>query len=66
MALKIDVSKAVREIHESPQQLSIDPKKLLNDINNLIGNGNTMELEKDIDGIKVDNELERLKREMKF
>ena len=64
MGLKIEVEKAVRAIHESPQQLSIDPNKLLADLNNLIGDGNTMELEKDINGIKVDNELERLKKEM--
>ena len=64
MGLKIEVEKAVRAIHESPQQLSIDPNKLLADLNNLIGDGDTMELEKNINGIKVDNELERLKREM--
>ena len=66
MSLKMEVEKAVRAIHDSPQQLSIDPNKLLADLNNLIGNGNTMELEKDINGIKVDNELERLKRDMEY
>ena len=64
MSLKTEVEKAVRTIHESPQQLSIDPNKLLADMNNLIGNGNTRVLEKDINKIKADNELERLKREM--
>ena len=64
VGLKVEVEKAVRAIHESPRQLSIDPKKLLADMNNLIGDGNTMELENDINGIKVDNELERLKKEM--
>lgn len=63
--LKLEVEKAVRAIHESPpRELSIDPNKLLADMNNLIGDGNTMELEKDINKIKADNELERLKREM--
>ena len=70
MELKAEVEKAVRAIHESPQQLSIDPNKLLADLNNLIGDGvqtglkPVSELEKDINGIKVDNELERLKKEM--
>jgi len=65
MGLKLEVEKAVSAIHESPQQqLSIDPNRLLAEINNLIGDGNAMELEKDINRIKADNELERLKREM--
>jgi phage shock protein A len=64
MGLKTEVEKAVRALHESPQQLSIDPNKLLTDMNNLIGDSNNMELEKDINGINVDNELERLKKEM--
>ncbi len=64
MGIKVEVEKAVRAIHESPLRLSIDPDKLLADLNNLIGDGNTMELEKDINGIKADNELERLKKEM--
>lgn len=71
MGLKMEVEKAVRAIRESPQQLSIDPDKLLNDLNNLIGDGvqtglkPVSELEKNINGIKVDNELERLRKEMK-
>lgn len=64
VGLKIEVEKAVRTIHESPQRLSIDPNQLLADMNNLIRDGGAMELEKDINGIKVDNELERLKREL--
>lgn len=65
IGLKPEVEKAVRAIHESsPQQLSIDPDKLLADMNNLIGDGNTIEVKKDINRIKVDNELERLKKEM--
>lgn len=64
LSLKMEVEKAVRAIHESSQQLSIDPDKLLADLNNLIGDSGAMELEKDINGIKADNELERLKREM--
>ncbi len=65
IGLRLEVEKAVRAIHESPpQELSIDPNKLLADMNNLIGDGNTMELEKDINRIKADNELERLKKEM--
>ena len=51
MSLKIEIEKAVRAIHESPQQLSIDPNKLLADMNNLIGDGSAMELEKNIDRI---------------
>lgn len=65
IGLKLEVEKAVRAIHDSPpQELSIDPNKLLADMNNLIGDGNTVELEKDINKIKADNELERLKKEM--
>jgi len=63
--LKIEVEKTVRAIHESPQQLSIDPNKLLADINNLIGDSRSMEIEKDINKIKADNELEELKGKSK-
>jgi len=62
--LKIEVEKTVRAIHESPQQLSIDPNKLLADINNLIGDSRSMEIEKDINKINADNELEELKKKM--
>ena len=64
VGLKIEVKNAVKRIRETPQQLSIDPRKLLTEMENLIGDGSTMELENDINEIKVDNELEKLKREM--
>jgi phage shock protein A len=64
MELKIELEKVMRSIKESPQKLSIEPDKLLADMNNLIGNSAELELEKDINTIKVENELDRLKREL--
>jgi len=65
VGLKVEVEKAVKAIRESPQQeLSVDPNKLLKEINLLIGNENPSILEKEINIIKVDNELEELKRKM--
>lgn len=63
--LKADVEQAIITIRKSPQQLSIDPEKLLAEMEGLIGNGVAMDLEKDLNEINVDNELERLKKEMK-
>ncbi|MDA3939453.1 MAG: hypothetical protein PF693_09115 [Spirochaetia bacterium] len=62
--LKTEVEKAVRANNESLQKLSIDPNKLLADMNNLIGDTNPSDLEKEMNIIKMDNELERLKKEM--
>jgi|APSaa5957512622_1039677.scaffolds.fasta_scaffold75511_2 hypothetical protein len=65
MSLKMEVEKALKSLHKfSQQQLSIDPNKLLADMNNLIGDGDSMNLEKEFNNIEVDNELERLKKEM--
>jgi len=64
VSLKIEVEKAVSSIHKSTQPLSIDPNKLLNEMNNLIGNETPSKMEKEINIIKVDNELEELKRKM--
>jgi len=65
MELKIEVEKAALTIQESPRHLSINPGKLLTDINSLIGDKNSLNLEKEINKINVDNELEKLKRKMK-
>lgn len=68
MGLRTEVEKAVGAIRESTLQLSVDPNKLLADLKNLIGDdekpGLKPGLEKDINEIKVNNELERLKKEM--
>ncbi|MCK5152812.1 MAG: hypothetical protein KAQ93_00510 [Spirochaetales bacterium] len=65
IGLKVEVEKAIRTIHISPQQqLSIDPNKLLTEMNNLIGDNNSLSLEKEIKIINVDNELEELKKKM--
>ena len=62
--LKQEVEKAVNEIKIQPRKLSIDPNKLFADIKNLIGNSSTLILEKQINEIKVDNELKRLKNSL--
>lgn len=64
MGLKTEVEKTVSEIQKQPQQMSIDPNKLLADMKNLIGENNTLELEKEINEINADYELARLKKEM--
>ena len=63
--LRVEVEKAAKTISRSPQQqLSVDPNKLLKEMNLLIGNETPSSLEKEINIIKVDNELEELKRKM--
>ena len=62
--LKTEVEKAVKTVRESPEILSINPNKLLADLENLIGNSSEMELESNIKGIELENELEKLKHEM--
>lgn len=62
--LKTEVEKAVKTVRESPEILSINPNKLLADLENLIGNSSEMELESNIKGIELENELEKLKNEM--
>ncbi len=65
MGLKKEVEKAVTAIRELPQQqLSVDPNKLLAEMNTLIGDRQSLNLEKEIKTIKVDNELERIKKKM--
>jgi len=65
LSLKTELEKTVRVIHESPkQQLSIDPNKLLSDMNNLIGDKNTLIFEEEMKIIRVDTELEELKKKM--
>ena len=65
MSLKTELEKTARVIRESPkQQLSIDPNKLLLDMNNLIGDKNTLIFEEEMKIIKVDTELEELKKKM--
>ncbi len=64
MDLKTELEILIKGIKESPQKLSIEPDKLLAEMNNLIGNSTEMELEKNINSIKVENELDRLKREL--
>lgn len=65
MSLKLELEKAVKVIRASPRlQLSIDPDKLLYDMNNLIGDKSTFSFEEEMKIIKVDNELEELKKKM--
>ena len=64
LGLKREVEKAVNSIQKSTRQLSVDPNKLLIEINRLIGKENPSNMEKEINIIKVDNELEELKRKM--
>ncbi len=61
--LKVEVRKALKSITESTEQLSIDPDKLLKDLERLIGDS-TMNLEKDINTLKAENELEQLKNKI--
>jgi len=62
--LEIEVKKTLESITKSPEQLSIDPDKLLKDLESLIGDSTTMDLEKDIKTLNAENELERLKKRM--
>jgi len=67
MSLKLELEKVIRLIKESPkQQLTIDPNKLLFDMNNLIGNKNTLNFEEEMKILKVDTELEELKKKMEL
>jgi len=67
LVLKVEVEKAIKRTQESPQQqLSIDPKNLLAEMKTLIGDGESLEFEKKIKIIQVDNELEELKKKMDF
>ena len=63
--LKIEVEKAVKANFESSKKkLSIDPNKLLAEMNTLIGDGQSLEFDKELKIIQVDNELEELKKKM--
>ena len=65
VGLKIEVEKALETTRKSPQQqLSIDPNKLLADMNTLIGDKQSFEIDKELKIIQVDNELEKLKKNM--
>ena len=62
--LEIEVKKTLESINKSTEQLSIDPDKLLKDLEKLIGNSSTMNLEKDINTIKAENEVQQLKNKI--
>jgi len=62
--LEIEVKKTLESINKSTEQLSIDPDKLLTDLERLIGNSNTMDLEKNINTLKAENKLEQLKNKI--
>ncbi len=65
MGLKVEVEKAVEINRKSPQQqLSIDPKNLLAEMNTLIGDKQSFEFDNELKIIQVDNELEELKKKM--
>jgi len=63
--LKLEVRKALESINTTTGQLSIDPDKLLKDLERLIGDSSTMNLEKDINTLKAENELKQLKNKIK-
>ncbi len=62
--LKVEAERIIETAKTSPEKLSLDPGELLNNLKNLIGDDTPFELEKGIRNIKVDNELEKIKREM--
>jgi phage shock protein A len=65
VGLKVEVEKAVDTTRKSPQkQLSIDPNNLLEEMNALIGDGQSSEFDEELKIIQVDNELEELKKKM--
>ena len=61
--LEIEFKKTLESINESTEQLSIDPDKLLKDLERLIGDS-AMNLEKDINTLKAENEFEQLKNKI--
>lgn len=64
IGLKSELEKVANKIKETPPQLSIDPKKLLSEMNNLLGERTSLDFDKEMNIINVDNELEKLKKKM--
>ena len=62
--LKVEIERVMDTIQSIPQKLSPDPAELLSNLENLIGDGTSLKLEKEIEEIKADKELERIKRDM--
>ncbi len=63
--LKSEAGNALESTNKLQEQPSVNPAKLLEDMEKLIGDSKNIELENKIIDIEVDNDLKKLKEKMK-